>query len=422
MKIVLGCYGSRGDVEPSVAVGRELLFRGHDVTIAVPPDMVAFAESVGLRTVAYGLDTRSWLGIYRKLWTVLFRSFWKVRDVLALARELRALSDENLTQMNATLTSLADDADLLLTGLGFEETVANVAERFDIPLVALHFLPIRSNGQLVPMMPPPLSRTARMVYDWVAWRLNKRAEDAQRRELGLPKTTAPPPQRIADRGSLEIQAYDEVFFDGLADEWVAWKDRRPFVGPLTMELITDADDEALSWIAAGTPPICFGFGSLPVASPAAIIEMIAAACGQLGERALLCAGGSDFTGVPQFDHIKVVGAVNYAAVFPGCRAVVHHGGAGTTAAGLRAGVPTLILTTDLDQTLWGSRVKRLKVGTARRFSTTTKQSIVTDLRRILAPDYVARAREVATRMTKPAENIVIAADLVENFAGSGGVR
>ena len=112
-----------------------------------------------------------------------------------------------------------------------------------------------------------------------------------------------------------------------------------------MELPTDADEEVASWIAAGTPPIFFGFGSMPVESPADTLAMISAACAQLGERALVCAGWTDFSDVPHFDHVKVVGAVNYAAIFPACRAVVHHGGAGTTAAGLRAGVPTLILST-----------------------------------------------------------------------------
>jgi UDP:flavonoid glycosyltransferase YjiC (YdhE family) len=74
------------------------------------------------------------------------------------------------------------------------------------------------------------------------------------------------------------------------------------------------------------------------------------------------------------------------------------------------------LSTLLDQTLRGAQVKRLKVGTARRFSTTTRDSLVADLRRILAPQYVTRAREIATRMTKPAESVAAAADLVENFA------
>ena len=244
----------------------------------------------------------------------------------------------------------------------------------------------------------------------------RKLEDAQRRELGLPEATGPWSQRIAERGSLEIQAYDEVCFPGLAAEWAKWDGRRPFVGALTMGLPTDADEEVASWIAAGTPPIFFGFGSMPVESAADTLAMIGAACAQLGERALVCAGGSDFSDAPHFDHVKVVGAVNYAAIFPACRAVVHHGGVGTTAAGLRAGVPTLILWTLRDQPILGAQVKRLKVGTARRFSAITQKSLVADLRTILAPQYVARAREIATRMTKPAESVVTAADLVENFA------
>ncbi len=157
---------------------------------------------------------------------------------------------------------------------------------------------------------------------------------------------------------------------------------------------------------------------MPVESPADAIEMISSACAELGERALICAGWSDFSDVPHADHVKVVGGVNYAAVFPACRAVVHHGGSGTTAASLRAGVPTLILSMDVNQKLWGACVNRLKVGTSRRFSSTTRRSLVADLRRILAPEYATRARELAIRMTPPAESVAKAADVVEEYARS----
>ncbi len=418
MKFVLASYGSRGDVEPGVAVGRELLRRGHEVRMAVPPDLVGFAEAAGLAAVAYGLDTRPWMDVHRDFWTRLFRNFWRIQDLIRVWREVWEPVTQCWEEISTTLTSLADGADLLFTCLSFEEAAANVAEYYDIPLATLHTYPVRANGQLVPILPAPLARSAMTAYEWLPWRLGKKIEDAQRRELGLPKATGPSPRRIAERGSLEIQAYDEFCFPGLAAEWAKWDGRRPFVGALTLELPTDADEEVASWIAAGTPPIFFGFGSMPVESPADTVAMISAACAQLGERALVCAGWSDFSDVPHFEHVKVVGAVNFAAIFPACRAVVHHGGAGTTAIGLRAGVPTLILWTWPEQSLWGARVKRLKVGTARRFSTTTRESLVADLRTILAPHYVARAREIATRMTKPAESVVAAADLVENFARS----
>lgn len=75
------------------------------------------------------------------------------------------------------------------------------------------------------------------------------------------------------------------FFPGLAAEW---SDRRPFVGPLTMELHSEPNEELESWIAAGTPPIYFGFGSTPVQTPVQTLAMISDVCAQLGERALSC--------------------------------------------------------------------------------------------------------------------------------------
>jgi UDP:flavonoid glycosyltransferase YjiC (YdhE family) len=416
MKFVLAFYGTRGDVEPGVAVGRELLRRGHDVRMAVPPDLIGFAESVGLAAVGYGSDTQAWLEVTRDFWKRFFRNFWRIGEVKRLLRESREPGTRSWAEMSTTLASLADGADVLITGMSYQELAADVAEYCDISLATLLWFPIRVNGHLVPNLPAPLIRLAMTVYEWLVWRGVKRVEDAQRRELGLTKATGPAPRRIAERGSLEIQAYDEVCFPGLAAEWAKWDGQRPFVGTLTMELPTDADADVASWIGAGKPPIFFGFGSIPVESPADTIAMIATACAQLGERALVSAGWSDFSNVPLFEHVKVVGAVNYAAIFPLCRAVVHHGGAGTTAAGLRAGVPTLILWMADVQVIWGAAVKRLEVGTARRFSTTNEKSLVADLRRILAPQYAARAREIGARMNQPAESVAAAADRVENFA------
>jgi UDP:flavonoid glycosyltransferase YjiC (YdhE family) len=419
VKVVLASYGSRGDIEVSAAVGRELLHRGHDVLMAVPPDHIGFVEAVGLPAVACGPPARPWLDAGNHLSACLFRSPWRVRELNRLGREAGRLSSESWVEITKTLLPLTGEADVLVSDLAFEGAAANVAEYHDIPLATLHFLPVRTNGRLLSLLPPQLCRLAMRAYYWLVWRGQKSFEDAQRGELGLPETTCPAPRRISTRGSLEIQAYDEFLFPGLAAEWAQFDDRRPFVGALTMELPTDADEEAASWIAAGSPPVFFSFGSnVAVESPDDAIAMIGAACAELGERALVCSAVSDFSRVAKLEHVKVVRAVNYAAIFPACRALVHHGGAGTTAAGLRAGVPALILSRDPGQILFGSRVKRLKVGKARRYSTANLDSLVADLRTILAPEYATRAREVATRMTKAADSAAAAADRVEKFAGA----
>jgi vancomycin aglycone glucosyltransferase len=356
--------------------------------MAVPPNMLGFVELAGVAAVAYGPDSREEMnpatGLFHNLAATTQNPISMLPQVIEHVTRVKAAKA-------ATLTSLANGADLLVAGFNEQGLAANVAEHYGIPLAVLHYFPARiwSTGGLYSQF-------------------TKQTDDAQRSALGLPEATGP-------STSLEIQAYEELCLPGPAAGWVESDGRgRHFVGALTLELPGDADDEVLSWIAGGTPPIYFGFGSTPIVSPAETVAVISAACMRLGERALICSGPSDFTQVSRFDHVKVVGAVNHAAIFPGCRAVVHHGGAGTTAAGLRAGTPTLILWFWLDQPMWAAGVTRLEVGSAREFSASTLDSLVADLRTILTPQCATRARAVAAQMSKPAESVASAADLLED--------
>jgi len=418
MRVALAVHGTRGDVEPCAAVGRELLRRGHDVRMAAPPNLIGFVESAGVPgVVAYGPDSQ------KQLEDDFFKEFWKVQNPVTLIRRGMDYITEGWAEMSETLVSLSDGADIMLTGTTYQEVVANVAEYRGIPLAALHYFPARVNSSAVPIpAPPPLIRSVWTAAEWLHWRMMKTAEDTQRRELGLPDATTRCARRIVEGGALEIQAYDELFFPGLSDEWGG---TRPFVGALTMALSTTTDDDVESWIAAGPPPIYFGFGSMPVESPDEAVAMISEVCAELGERALISAGVWNLGLVDDAaygDHVKLVGAVNHAAVFPACRAVVHHGGAGTTAAGMRAAVPTLILWVGADQPVWATQVKRLKVGTSRRFSSTTRDRLLAALQTVLSPAVALRAREVAALLTKPEASVSLVADLLEERAGVVAVQ
>jgi vancomycin aglycone glucosyltransferase len=391
MKIVVAAYGSRGDVEPAIAVGAELLRRGHQVRMAVtvPRELRAYVESAGLVSVPYGRDWQELLS--DEDFTRMLQN-----PVSAIPQAVEYVA-QVVAEKNTTLVSLTDGADLLVTGMTEQVPAANVAEYRRIPLAALHFFPapILQSGS------PEGGATTH-------------ADRVQRQALGLPDE----PEAAAR--PLEIQAYDELCVPTLAAKWGAEDDRRPFVGALTLQLPTDTDDEVLSWIAAGAPPVYFGFGSTPVEMPADTIAVIGAACSRVGARALVCMGTNEFGGVTSAEHVKVVREVNHAAVFPACCAVVHHGGAGTTASGLRAGTPTLILWNGLDQPMWAEAIGHLEVGFGRRFTDSTLDSLTADLDRILSPHYAARAREIASKMSTPAESLTRAADLLE-YAARGRI-
>lgn len=386
MKVVLASYGTRGDAEPFAAVARELLRRGHDVCIAVAPNMVTFLESAGLAAVAFGPEPLSSV----RTRVIDDPAAAKAQNVEYLSRAME--------EWGTTLTALANGADLLVTGRLEQGLAANVADYYGIPQATMHFFP----GAHLPLS------------GWVGT-TTATAEDAHRRALGLPEVTENSPR------SLEIQAYDALCFPELAADWAEADSWRPFVGALTLELPTEADDEVLSWIEAGTPPIYIGFGSgVWLAHPAKTFGLISMVCARLGERALICTGASGIADAPHSDQVKVVGEVNHATIFPACRAVVHQGGAGTTAAGLRAGIPTLILWHPVnDQRIWADAVTRLKVGSGRAFSASNLGSLVADLRSILDPRCVTRAREVADQLTKPAVSVNLTADLLEDACSRG---
>src|ERR1700754_1249088 len=103
MRFALASYGTRGDIEPPIVVGRELQRRGHSVSVAVPPDLVGFAESAGLTAVPYGSETQAWLDTFRNFFTSRLHGFWSVREKSEWARELWEISTQAWVQMNETL-------------------------------------------------------------------------------------------------------------------------------------------------------------------------------------------------------------------------------------------------------------------------------------------------------------------------------
>jgi len=406
MKIVVAVHGTRGDVEPCLAVAIELRRRGHEVSMAVPPNLIDFATTSGFAmVVAYGPDSQ------QQIESEFFRRWRHPRHPLIWLREARHYLMQGWQEMGEVLYNLSQDVDLILTGTTYQEVAANVAEARRLPLVALHLFPHRLNTAIVPLpIPIQLLRPFWVFLEWLHWCILRPAEDQQRHSLGLPPARTRAVGRIVNSGALEIQGYDKLFFPKLTKEW---RYSRPIIGFLTIEQATDQDQELMEWIAAGQAPVYIGFGSMSVPDPRQTLSLIADVCGELGLRSLIYSG----EGLPgrrrETDTLRLVRSVNYRLVLPCCRAVVHHGGAGTTAAGVRAGVPTVILWIGAEQQFWGRAVQRLGLGTSGRLSTITHESLRAMLIKAMKPKVVARARLIAGQMTRPSESATAVADLVE---------
>ncbi|MGI9135977.1 MAG: glycosyltransferase, partial [Candidatus Nanopelagicales bacterium] len=134
MKFAVAVHGTRGDVEPAVAVALELMRRGHEIRMAVPPNLVAFAESAGIPSaLPYGPDSQ------KQLEAEVFREWLKLRNPITVIRQGRDYITDGWPEMAETLKQLAAGSDAILTGTTYQEVAANVAEFYGIPLAALHY-------------------------------------------------------------------------------------------------------------------------------------------------------------------------------------------------------------------------------------------------------------------------------------------
>ena len=353
MRVLLSTYGSRGDVEPLVGLAVQLRALGAEARVCAPPDE-EFAElltGVGVPLVPFGQPWRSW-----------------VRPSAAEERTRRVA--EFIAAQYDTVAVAAQGCDVLLA-TGMSHFVArSVAEKVAIPHRYATFCPIQLNDQ-----------------------------DAQNWNtlFGTPINT--------HRASIGLPPVDDVREFMLTDH--PWLAADPTLGP--WQLTSDLDvvhtgawilpderplpDELVAFLDAGTPPVYVGFGSMrvPTDGARAAIEAIRAQ----GRRALVSRGWAGLALIDDRDDCFAVGEVNQQALFGRVAAVVHHGGAGTTATAARAGAPQVVVPQAGDQPYWAGRVARLGIGAAHDGPAPTTESLSAALRTALAPQTRARATAVA---------------------------
>ena len=422
MKFVMPFNGSRGDVTPGVALGVELAHRGHDVVFGAPPNLLDYvrgetAESGRVQVVSFGPDT------HRLLESELIRVRIKSRNPRTRMTALAELANHGWDRMTAELARMAEGGDAIVTGSLGQEMAFNMAEATGKAFVALHYCPLRRNG-VVPVvpgvtLPDSLNRSMWALAEALRWKSMKTRENAQRRALGLPNTRDSLPRRSERYGGIEVQAYESALFPGLAEQWGPL---RPFVGFLGLSTGRREIAPALErWLQSGSAPVYFGFGSMPVPDPVALLRMIDTVVRQLGVRALICAGWSDLAGTESLaargnPDIMIVESVDHASVFPRCLAAVHHGGAGTTAASARAGLPTLVCWFSADQPYWGAALGRIGAGASTKFSTLSEDVLLQGITGITTDAARAAARELAATVAPTRAAVAAAADIAEAAA------
>ncbi|MDT7689322.1 MAG: rhamnosyltransferase subunit [Acidobacteriota bacterium] len=420
-KIVISTLGSFGDVHPYIAIALELKRRGHRPVIAtseiyrektnalglelhaVPPDLPSYDQPEEVRRIIGDLiDTKK--GSER-----VFKQFINphLREMYDALAEATRGADLLLTHV----LSLAAPPLVEKTGIKWVSSVLAPISFFSV-----HDPPVLPNApwlyhvfKLGPAVGRALMRVAR-------WKLDELAEPLYRlrAELGLPRGGNP--MLEGQHSPLMVLALFSSVIAKPQPDWpphtrvmgFPFYDRRDRAGDI------DLIDPALAdFLEAGEPPVVFTLGSSAFWVAEDFYAESIAAARAAGVRALLLIGEERNRPAELPLDVAAFDYAPYGEVLPRARAVVHQGGIGTTAQGLRAGIPTLVVPFSHDQFDNGSRVKRIGAGRMLPRSRYNAASAARELRALLADEsYTTRATEVG-RQIRAENGAVAAADAIE---------
>jgi UDP:flavonoid glycosyltransferase YjiC (YdhE family) len=351
MKILLAPFGTRGDIQPLIALGLALRARGHCVEIAAPDDFGNWIESFGLVFHPAGINVKA---------TLLGAG----DSIRSLGWQVKHLHDELIPTQFQSLARTCPDADIIV-GAGLQFAGPSVAELRRIPYVPVLYCPVVFPSS---HHPAPFVKWQRLpqVLNLLSWLLGAVAADLVLRKsmnrgrklLGLDPILSPSRRLVS--GERVILAADRM----VAPPPPKLPDNVAVTGALVLEDGDVLDDELLGFLDAGPPPVYVGFGSMVTADTERATGAALEAARLAGCRLILGSGWAGL-GIGRADlpaWCRVVESTPHHLLFSRCAAIVHHGGAGTTTTAARAGVPQMIVPHLLDQFYWANRVQALRLG------------------------------------------------------------
>lgn len=417
MKIALMTQGTRGDVQPFVSLSLALMERGHDVTLGAPPNLLPFVEKCGVRASRIAIDSQAVLESDQG------REWLSSGNVAAFMKQLGAINRAHRDELMDDYQRICAGADVLVTGVLTEDYVSALSEAKRLPLLSVHFNPMRPNEAYpnalvtVRSLPGFLNRATGMLAEAAWWGAYREDVNAFRQKLGIGKTRKSTAQRFREQGVPIVHAFSPT----LAPAPKAYTEAEPVLGAIRFPDAARAklgestrDEQLAAWLSAGTPPIFFGLGSMPIKEPSAMLKMVAAAAKAHGARAIVGAGWSKLEAAKELgDQVRIVGAVDHGWLLPQCSAAVHHGGAGTVHAALSAGLPAIVTSVFADQPFWGMRIERLGAGVHLPFRHLNAASLDQALRRVLDPAMKATANKLCAALRAEPDSVPAIVEKIE---------
>lgn len=363
MKITVIASGSRGDVQPYVALGTGLQAAGHTVTVLTTQDFQTLVTAYGLEFVEMGGSAQALAQSHIK---ALLEQGNTLKILMSTGRGAQQLAH----QAAVSGVVACQNADMIIGGLSGLFVGLALSEKYGLPFVQAYLLPFTPTREFPSVLAPLpetrfttwANRISHRLTQQMIWQMFRPADTRARVQV-LDMAPAPfwgPMDALYRKAQPILYGYSPHVLSRPAD----WADFIHVTGYWFLEPPTGWHPPAdlVHFLQSGIPPLYIGFGSMSSSNPEATADLVIQALVRTGQRGILYSGWGGLQKEQLPETMFMTDSIPHSWLFPRMAAVVHHGGVGTTAAALRAGVPSIVTPFFGDQPFWGRRVHTLGVG------------------------------------------------------------
>jgi sterol 3beta-glucosyltransferase len=364
VRVVMLAIGTWGDVRPYAVLGQALQDEGYDVLLLAAKEFRSWIEARNIPFCELTVNLQEMMDSFMNSDTNIDR------DLLASARLFREKISPGMVQLGKDVADVVRPGDALLCIEVAYHLVHGIVEKYDLRLLLASLFPTIPSAEYLlfnlPAVPDWMpargtyNRVSGQLVRRITWSLlGERGNQIRTDYLNLPKR----PWRH-HRAALEEVPQLLLVSPHVVPKPDDWPTHVRVTGYLFDDDPTwEPSQDLLDFLAAGEPPVYIGFGSMLDKDSTTTTTHLLESLEQAGQRAVILSGWAGLGSDALPENVFSLKYAPHSWLFPRMVAVVHHGGAGTTAAGLRAGVPSIVVPNMGDQLFWGRRVYELGVGT-----------------------------------------------------------
>jgi sterol 3beta-glucosyltransferase len=398
MRIAIVALGSQGDVQPYVALGKGLKVVGHTVRLVTHENFEKFVKSHELEFCPVTGNVREVIESQE------MRELLEKGNYFAISAYTSKILQRVASDWAKEGLAACQGMDLLIAGVGGLNVALSLAEKLRIPMLQAYVFPFTPTtafpgvlfSQSVSKLGGAVNWLSHHLLRQIMWQRSRKADRLARQQvLDLPSAPFLGPYNAA-----ELHHYPTLygFSRSVIPKPADWKNTE-VTGYWFLDAAPDwtPPSDLMAFLQNGSTPLYIGFGSMTSRNPEETADLILEALDRTQQRAILFSGYGGLSKADLPETVFMVDSIPHSWLFSKVAAVVHHGGAGTTAAGLRAGVPSIVIPFFGDQLFWGQRVAKLGV----------------------APEPIPRKQLTVERLTQGIQKAVTDRSIVQRAAEVG---